>query len=118
MSYKRVDRPWGSYQTVHMVDNTYQVKTITVKPLQKLSLQYHHQRSEHWVVTRGSIKAQVGDDFHNLHANQSIYIPKGAKHRIINETETDAELIEVQVGDYLGEDDIVRLEDVYGRVSE
>lgn len=112
---ERVTRPWGSYQTIQMKEGNYQVKTITVNPGQKLSLQYHHHRSEHWVVVRGSIVAQVGEDFHAINTNGSIYIPKGVKHRIINQGPEEAELIEVQVGDYLGEDDIVRLEDAYGR---
>ena len=111
-----VNRPWGSYQTIKMSDNEYQVKVITVIPGQKLSLQYHHKRSEHWVVVKGTITAQVGEDFHIVNKNGSIYIPTGAKHRIVNDSLESAVLIEVQVGDYLGEDDIVRLEDHYGRV--
>lgn len=111
-----MQRPWGSYKTLKMEEGVYQVKSIIVKSGQKLSLQYHHRRSEHWIVVRGRIIAQVGDDFHTIDTNRSIYIPKGVKHRIINRSMDEAELIEVQVGSYLGEDDIVRLEDDYGRV--
>jgi mannose-1-phosphate guanylyltransferase/mannose-6-phosphate isomerase len=114
-------RPWGEFHTIHSNKNsvsaneTFQVKRIIVKPHQKLSLQYHNRRSEHWVVVKGSIIAQVGDDFHTINRNSSIYIPKGTKHRIVNTTDEEAELIEVQIGEYVGEDDIVRLEDMYGR---
>jgi len=111
-----VHRPWGSYQTLSIEPGKYQVKTIKVLPGQKLSLQYHYKRSEHWIVVKGTIIAQVGEDFHTINPNGSIYIPKGVKHRIINDSEEISELIEVQVGKYLGEDDIVRIEDFYGRV--
>lgn len=110
----KTTRPWGSFETLVLADG-YQVKRITVSPNHKLSLQFHDHRSEHWIITKGEIKAQVGEDFQILHANQSIYIPKHVQHRIINEGKTEAVLIEVQVGDYLGEDDITRLEDDYGR---
>jgi mannose-6-phosphate isomerase len=108
-------RPWGSFETLEMKDKCYQVKRIEVNPGQKLSLQYHNHRSEHWIVTEGQIIAQVGADFQILSKNQSIYIPKNVNHRIINKGSVKAVLIEVQIGDYLGEDDIVRIEDDYGR---
>ena len=116
-------RPWGSFETIlanTVASNSneiYQVKRIIVNPHSKLSLQYHYKRSEHWIVVKGSIVAQVGDDFHVINRNGSIYIPKGVNHRIINETDARAELIEVQIGEYVGEDDIVRIEDIYGRTT-
>ena len=126
----RINRPWGSFETLftyHAISplersvaqdelNVSQVKRISVKPQQKLSLQFHNHRAEHWVVIQGEIVAQVGDDFHVLHRNQSIYIPTHVKHRIINNSNTVAELIEVQIGSSVDEDDIVRLEDDYGRI--
>jgi len=118
--FEKVIRPWGSFQTIEQTigdnHNTCQVKRIIVMPQQKLSLQYHDKRSEHWIVTKGTIVAQVGDDFHRLDRNQNIYIPKHVKHRIINDSNESAELIEVQIGEYIGEDDIVRLQDDYGRI--
>lgn len=114
-------RPWGSFQTIltneldDMDMDQFKVKKIVVNPHQKLSLQYHHHRSEHWVITKGKIIAQVGEDLFHLHRNQSIFIPKGSKHRIINESDNVAELIEVQIGESVAESDIVRLQDDYGR---
>ena len=122
-------RPWGNFQTIStneiidipncenntQDDSLFKVKKITVNAHQKLSLQYHHHRSEHWVITKGDIIAQVGEDFFHLHRNQSIFIPKGSKHRIINESDEIAELIEVQIGESVAESDIVRLQDDYGR---
>ncbi len=109
-----VYRPWGSYLSL---DNgpRYQVKRIIVKPLARLSLQMHHHRAEHWVVVRGTAKVTVGNDVKVLHENESIYIPIGSQHRLENPGKIDLELIEVQSGSYLGEDDIVRLEDDYHR---
>lgn len=107
-------RPWGSYQTIDE-GISHKVKRIMVKPGHKLSLQYHHKRSEHWVVVEGVAEVQVGDDIHILNENDSIYIHKLVKHRLHNIGETNLYLIEVQTGGYLGEDDIVRLTDVYGR---
>lgn len=109
-----VHRPWGTYATLKQEDG-YQVKRITVAPGQKLSLQYHHKRSEHWVVTQGKAIVQVGDDQYETGPGEYRYIPLGEKHRLTNISETELVLIEVQVGSYLGEDDIVRLDDVYGR---
>ena len=112
--HREVYRPWGSYDTVDC-GSRYQVKRITVKPGQSLSLQMHHHRSEHWVVVQGTADVQVGDTRHILAENQSIYIPLGEKHRLTNPGKLALHLIEVQSGSYLGEDDIVRYEDTYGR---
>ena len=109
-----VHRPWGTYATLKQEDG-YQVKRITVAPGQKLSLQYHHKRAEHWVVTHGRAIVQVGDEEFETGPGEYRYIPLGEKHRLTNIGDTELVLIEVQVGDYLGEDDIVRLDDVYGR---
>ena len=109
-----VHRPWGTYATLKQEDG-YQVKRITVAPGQKLSLQYHHKRAEHWVVTQGQAIVQVGDEEFEMGPGEYRYIPLGEKHRLTNIGDTKLVLIEVQVGDYLGEDDIVRLQDEYGR---
>ncbi len=110
----RVHRPWGNYQSL---DNgaRYQVKRIVVKKNGRLSLQYHHHRAEHWIVVRGTARVTIGDEVKTLHENQSIYIPMGTPHRLENPGMIDLELIEVQTGSYLGEDDIVRIEDDYRR---
>jgi mannose-1-phosphate guanylyltransferase/mannose-6-phosphate isomerase len=109
-----VHRPWGTYATLKQEDG-YQVKRITVAPGQKLSLQYHHKRAEHWVVTQGQAIVQVGDEEFETGPGEYRYIPLGEKHRLTNIGDSELVLVEVQVGDYLGEDDIVRLDDVYGR---
>lgn len=109
-----VQRPWGSYRTLK-VDTGFQVKQITVKPGGALSLQYHRRRAEHWVVVAGRARVTRGKEKFTLKANQSTYIPKGVRHRLENPGLKPLHLIEVQSGDYLGEDDIVRLEDRYGR---
>ena len=108
-------RPWGSYLTI-IQEPGYQVKKLFVNGHSKLSLQYHNHRSEHWIVVKGEILSQVGQDQLKLGVNQTVFIAKGVRHRIINQTSEPAELVEVQCGNYLGEDDIVRLEDDYGRV--
>ncbi len=108
-------RPWGSYTILEDADDC-KVKRLTVKPGQVLSLQLHHRRSEHWTVVSGTAKVRVGDDEFLLERNQSTYIPVETLHRLENATDSDLHLIEVQCGDYFGEDDIVRLEDRYGRV--
>jgi mannose-1-phosphate guanylyltransferase/mannose-6-phosphate isomerase len=113
----RVYRPWGSYQSLDMCDR-YQVKRIMVLPGGQLSLQKHFHRAEHWVVVRGTAKVTVGETVRILHENESIYIPIGAVHRLENPGKIKLELIEVQTGSYLGEDDIVRLEDTYNRPAE
>jgi mannose-1-phosphate guanylyltransferase/mannose-6-phosphate isomerase len=110
-----VHRPWGTYATLRKEDG-YQVKRITVAPGQKLSLQYHHKRAEHWVVTQGKAIVQVGDEEFETGPWEYRYIPLGEKHRLTNIGETELVLVEVQVGDYLGEDDITRLDDEYGRI--
>ena len=114
LTHRRVYRPWGSYETVD-ADGGFQVKRIVVKPGAKLSLQKHAHRAEHWVVVRGTARVTRDRDVFDLVANQSTYIPLGAVHRLENPGKEPLHLIEVQSGDYLGEDDIVRLEDSYGR---
>ncbi|NTW47184.1 MAG: mannose-1-phosphate guanylyltransferase/mannose-6-phosphate isomerase, partial [Chlorobaculum sp.] len=113
--HRRVYRPWGSYETVDEGER-FKVKRITVKPGAALSLQMHHQRAEHWIVVTGKALVTVGDRQVPLEANESIYIPLQEKHRLENPGEEPLELIEVQSGEYLGEDDIVRFEDHYGRL--
>jgi mannose-1-phosphate guanylyltransferase / mannose-6-phosphate isomerase len=110
----KVHRPWGSYQSV---DNgaRHQVKRIIVKPGGRLSLQKHHHRSEHWIVVRGAARVTVNELVKTVHENESIYIPIGAVHRLENPGKILLELIEVQTGSYLGEDDIIRIEDDYQR---
>jgi mannose-1-phosphate guanylyltransferase/mannose-6-phosphate isomerase len=110
----KVHRPWGSYQSVDMGDR-HQVKRIIVKPGGRLSLQKHHHRSEHWIVVRGAARVTVNEDVRIVHENESIYIPIGAVHRLENPGKISLELIEVQTGSYLGEDDIIRIEDDYRR---
>jgi mannose-1-phosphate guanylyltransferase/mannose-6-phosphate isomerase len=112
--HKKVARPWGSYDSVD-VGERHQVKRITVKPGAKLSLQMHHHRAEHWIVVSGTALVTKGEEILMLTENQSTYIPLGVKHRLENPGLTNLELIEVQSGSYLGEDDIVRFEDAYGR---
>jgi mannose-1-phosphate guanylyltransferase/mannose-6-phosphate isomerase len=114
LAHRRVYRPWGSYETVD-ADGGFQVKRIVVNPGARLSLQKHHRRAEHWVVVRGRARVTRDRDVFDLVANQSTYIPLGAVHRLENPGEEPLHLIEVPSGDYLGEDDIVRLEDNYGR---
>lgn len=111
---KRVVRPWGEY-TVLEEGEGYKIKRIEVTPSEKLSLQYHRHRSEHWVVIRGRAKIQLGEDEVFLGENESLFVPKEMPHRLENPTEEPLEIIEVQVGDYVGEDDIIRLSDIYGR---
>ncbi len=113
-SHRRVYRPWGSYEGVDAADR-FQVKRIIVKPGACLSLQMHHHRAEHWVVVKGTAKVTIGDKIVTVNENESTYIPVGEKHRLGNPGLIELELIEIQTGAYLGEDDIVRLEDVYGR---
>ncbi len=109
-----VPRPWGSYATLKE-EAGYKVKRITVKPGQSLSLQYHHQRAEHWVVVQGTAIVQIGDLEHKTMSGQHRYIPLKERHRLTNIGHDELVLIEVQCGEYLGEDDIVRLADAYGR---
>ena len=114
VEHRRIYRPWGYYQDVDIAPR-YRVKRIVVKPGSKLSLQKHFHRSEHWVVVKGTAEVTVGEAVRDVHENESIYIPIGDLHRLANPGKIPLELIEVQVGSYLGEDDIVRLDDVYGR---
>lgn len=113
--HREVYRPWGKYDSI---DNgyRYQVKRITVKPGEKLSVQMHHHRAEHWVVVSGTASVTVGEETQLLTENQSVYIPIGSVHALENPGNIPLELIEVQSGAYLGEDDIVRFEDLYGRL--
>jgi mannose-1-phosphate guanylyltransferase/mannose-6-phosphate isomerase len=110
----RVHRPWGNYQSLDSGER-YQVKRIVVKKGGRLSLQYHNHRAEHWVIVRGTATVTIGDQVKTLHENESIYIPIGTPHRLENPGKIDLELIEVQTGSYLDEDDIVRIEDDYRR---
>lgn len=115
--HRKVARPWGTFEGIDRGER-YQVKRITVKPGAQLSLQYHHHRAEHWIVVKGIAKVTRDDETFLLRENESTYIPLGAVHRLENPGKTMLELIEVQSGSYLGEDDIVRVEDVYGREAE
>jgi len=117
VSASEVFRPWGSYQTTDRGDR-FQTKRIVVKPGARLSLQKHHHRSEHWVVVSGTAEVTIGDDVRLLQENESTYIPAGTLHRLANPGKVALHLIEVQCGPYLGEDDIIRLEDEYGREGE
>ncbi|WP_235830131.1 mannose-1-phosphate guanylyltransferase/mannose-6-phosphate isomerase [Algihabitans albus] len=112
-----VYRPWGTYEDL-AEDDRFRVKRIVVKPGASLSLQYHHHRSEHWVVVEGEAEVECDDTRLTVRPNESVYIPTGARHRLKNAQSDPLVLIEVQCGDYVGEDDIVRLEDNYGRTEE
>ena len=114
--HQTVHRPWGSFTVLEDAADC-KVKRLTVKPGGVLSLQLHHRRSEHWTVVAGTAKVRLGDREFLLGRNESTYIPMNTLHRLENPTETDVHLIEVQCGDYFGEDDIVRLEDKYGRTG-
>ncbi len=112
--HRRVIRPWGSYDSVDTGDR-FQVKRISIKPGASLSLQLHHHRAEHWIVVRGTARVTRGGENFVISENQSTYIPLGVRHRLENPGKTELEIIEVQSGSYLGEDDIVRFDDKYGR---
>lgn len=114
VTHTKVYRPWGCYEGIDY-GHRFQVKRITVKPGEKLSLQMHHHRAEHWVVVSGTARVTCGDEIELLSENESTYIPIGAKHRLENPGKVPLHLIEVQSGAYLGEDDIVRFEDAYKR---
>jgi mannose-1-phosphate guanylyltransferase/mannose-6-phosphate isomerase len=111
---QKVARPWGWYESIDHADR-FQVKHITVKPGACLSLQMHHHRAEHWIIVKGTARITRDDKVMTLTENQSTYIPLGSKHRLENPGKIPLELIEIQSGSYLGEDDIVRFEDHYGR---
>jgi mannose-1-phosphate guanylyltransferase/mannose-6-phosphate isomerase len=113
-THRKVYRPWGAYESIDNGDK-FQVKHITVNPGAKLSLQMHHKRAEHWIVVSGTAQVTCGDKVFPLKENESTYIPLGSKHRLENSGSEALHLIEVQSGSYLGEDDIVRFEDTYGR---
>ena len=113
-NHRKVFRPWGYYDSID-ADDGFQVKRILVNPGAKLSLQKHEHRAEHWVVVKGVAKVTCGENTFSLKENQSTYIPKGEVHRLENQEGTDLEIIEIQTGDYLGEADIIRLEDDYQR---
>jgi len=114
---RKVFRPWGWYDLIEVGLN-FQVKRLHVNPGEKLSLQMHQKRAEHWVVVNGTATVTNGDEIHILIQGQSTFIPKGVKHSLENNTSEDLEIIEVQSGEYLGEDDIVRFEDNYGRLKD
>jgi mannose-1-phosphate guanylyltransferase/mannose-6-phosphate isomerase len=114
VSHRKVARPWGWYDSVDTGER-FQVKRIGVKPGASLSLQKHHHRAEHWIVVAGTAQVTRGEETFLLSENQSTYIPIGEVHRLSNPGKVMLEMIEVQSGGYLGEDDIVRLEDSYGR---
>ena len=114
LMHRRIFRPWGSYETVDS-GKRFQVKRLIINPRQKISLQLHHRRAEHWVVVNGTATVTKGTEVFVLTTNESTYIPMGIKHRIENATDELLEIIEVQSGDYLGEDDIVRFDDDFGR---
>jgi mannose-1-phosphate guanylyltransferase/mannose-6-phosphate isomerase len=113
-AHRLMYRPWGNYQRID-IGSRFQVKRITVKPGARLSLQKHFHRAEHWVVVRGTAEVTVDEQISLVHENEAIYLPIGCVHRLANPGKIPLELIEVQVGSYTGEDDIIRIEDVYGR---
>jgi mannose-1-phosphate guanylyltransferase / mannose-6-phosphate isomerase len=112
--HRKVHRPWGWYDSIDEAER-FKVKRIQVKPGASLSLQKHHHRAEHWIVVKGTAEVTCGDKVTLLGENQSTYIPLGEVHRLTNPGSIPLEIIEVQSGSYLGEDDIVRFEDSYGR---
>ena len=109
-----VQRPWGWFESL-VIGNRFQVKRICVQPGQALSLQSHHHRSEHWIVVEGTAVVTIGETTQLVSENQSVYISLGEKHRLTNPGKVPMLLVEVQTGAYLGEDDIIRFEDVYAR---
>jgi mannose-1-phosphate guanylyltransferase/mannose-6-phosphate isomerase len=115
-AHSKVYRPWGSYESL-VVTERFQVKRIIVSPGEQLSLQLHHHRAEHWIVVSGTAEVTCGETISMLSEDQSTYIPLGTKHRLANPGVIPLELIEVQTGSYLGEDDIVRFDDIYGRAN-
>jgi mannose-1-phosphate guanylyltransferase len=114
---EKFERPWGYYENIYGNDhNGFKVKKIVVYPSKRLSLQTHEQRSEHWVIVKGEGEVQRGNEKINVKRNDHIYIEIKELHRITNNSSENLELIETQIGDYLGEDDIIRYEDDFGRV--
>ncbi|NGX49228.1 MAG: Alginate biosynthesis protein AlgA [Candidatus Anoxychlamydiales bacterium] len=114
VEHKIYKRPWGTYQTLKL-EKTCQVKWIEVNPKSKLSLQKHKKRSEHWIVAKGTPIVTIDKMKKKLNENDHVFIPKEGVHRIENDTDKKVVIVEVQLGSYLGEDDIIRLEDIYGR---
>ncbi len=117
-NYQRGDkdtRPWGSWEVIDCGE-TFCVKHIVVTPGGKLSLQLHHHRAEHWIIVKGTALVTLGDEILTKHSDEHVFIPVETKHRIANESTENIEFIEVQVGDELDENDIVRIEDIYNRV--
>ena len=114
--HRKVYRPWGAYDSIDNGER-FQVKRIVVKPGAQLSLQMHHHRAEHWIVVKGTAQVTNGDRTFLLSENESTFIPLGHVHRLTNPGKVPLEIIEVQSGSYLGEDDIVRFEDTYGRTA-
>jgi mannose-6-phosphate isomerase len=114
MALESEERPWGSWHVIDVEDG-FKVKRIHVNPGSRLSLQTHEHRSEHWVVIRGTATATVDDGTRVVHSGESLDVPLGAKHRLANEHDDELVIVEVQLGSYTGEDDIVRLQDDYGR---
>ncbi len=113
---QRYERPWGYYETISL-GARFQVKRIVVNPGETLSLQSHYHRAEHWIVVEGTARVTRDEEIMMLSENESVYIPLGAVHRLENPGKMPMALIEVQTGTYLGEDDIVRYDDVYGRAA-
>lgn len=116
-THTKVYRPWGSYQCLDCGER-FQVKRLVIKPGASISLQLHNHRSEHWVVVTGTATVTRDTEVFEMHTNESTYIPAGTMHKLENKSDTDLEIVEVQTGEYLGEDDIVRFSDQYGRVNE
>lgn len=116
-THRKVHRPWGWYDSIDDGPR-FQVKRIVVNPGARLSLQMHHHRAEHWIVVKGTAQVTNGDKTFLLGENESTFIPLGHVHRLVNPGKVPLEIIEVQSGSYLGEDDIVRFEDNYGRIPE
>ncbi len=117
IEHRTTYRPWGSYTVLEEGDR-YKIKRITIKPGASLSLQMHYHRSEHWVVVKGTARVVLDDKSTIIHEDESVYVPKSRKHRLENPGKIPVEIIEVQTGEYLGEDDIVRFKDIYGRQDE
>ena len=115
--HRKVHRPWGSYDVLDAGEG-FQVKRLTISPGASVSFQFHHHRAEHWIVVRGTARVTKDDEVFLLEENESVSIPQGMKHRLENPGTTPLEVIEAQMGDYLGEDDIIRLEDNYNREIE
>ena len=115
--HRTVERPWGSY-TVLETGERYKIKSVLINPGAKLSIQMHHHRSEHWVVVSGTARVTIGEKIYNLHPNESTYVPISTRHRLENPGKVLLQIIEVQSGDYLEEDDIKRFYDDYGRLTD